>query len=36
MYEHILTDELWMGVVGILECTFPLSHPLLDLTPGSS
>lgn len=21
IYEHILTDELWMGVVGILECT---------------
>lgn len=20
MYEHVLSDELWMGVVGMLEC----------------
>lgn len=20
MYEHVLNDELWLGVVGMLEC----------------
>ena len=25
MYEHILSDDIWMGVVGILECEYLLS-----------
>jgi hypothetical protein len=28
MYEHILEDDIFFGVVGMLECAFPFPFPI--------